>query len=137
MSITRGSQELGLSYGTLWHILHLDLHLHPCKVQLMQQLKPADHSQRHGYVEWVLEQQVVDGNFSIKILFTFPTGGYDNKQNCRIWDSENPQLIEQRPLHPEKAIVWCALLYEGVIGLYFFENDDATTVSVKQSVVVI
>ena len=24
--------ELGLSYGTLWRILHLDLHLHPYKV---------------------------------------------------------------------------------------------------------
>ena len=23
------SQELGLSYGTLWRILHLRLHLHP------------------------------------------------------------------------------------------------------------
>ena len=23
------SQELGLSYGTLWHILHIDLHLYP------------------------------------------------------------------------------------------------------------
>ena len=26
-------------------MLHLDLHLHPYKVQLTQQLKPADHSQ--------------------------------------------------------------------------------------------
>ena len=45
------SQELGLSYGTLWLILHLDLHLHPYKVQFTQQLKPADHSQRRRYVE--------------------------------------------------------------------------------------
>ena len=29
---SRRSQELGLSYGTLWSILHLDLHLHPYKV---------------------------------------------------------------------------------------------------------
>ena len=32
------SQELGLSYGTFWSILHLDLHLHPYKVQLTQKL---------------------------------------------------------------------------------------------------
>ena len=32
-SITLRSQELGLSYGTLWRIFHLDLHLHPYKVQ--------------------------------------------------------------------------------------------------------
>ena len=54
VAISRRSQELGLSYGTLWSILHLDLHLHPYKIQLMQQLKPADNSRRH--VECVLEQ---------------------------------------------------------------------------------
>ena len=56
VSIPRRSHELGLSYGTLWHILHLDLHLHSYKVQLTQQLKPSDHSQRCRYVDCVLEQ---------------------------------------------------------------------------------
>ena len=69
VSIPHRSQELGLSYGTLWRILHLDLHLHPYKAQLMQQLKPADHSQRRSYVEWMLEQQAVNSNFSNKIFF--------------------------------------------------------------------
>ena len=32
VSIPLRSQELELSYGTLWSILHLDLHLHPCKI---------------------------------------------------------------------------------------------------------
>ena len=43
VSIPRRSQELELSYGTLWRIMLLDLHLHPYKVQLTQQ--------RRGYVE--------------------------------------------------------------------------------------
>ena len=51
VSIPCRSQELGLSYGILWHILHLDLHLHPYEVQVMPQLKTADHSQRRRYVE--------------------------------------------------------------------------------------
>ena len=37
--VPRRSQELGLSYGTLQRIFHLDLHLHQNKVQLTQQLK--------------------------------------------------------------------------------------------------
>ena len=41
---SRISKELALSYGTLWRILHLDLHLYPYKPQLTQQLKPAHHS---------------------------------------------------------------------------------------------
>ena len=35
VSTPRRSQELGLSYGTLRHILHLELHIYPYKVQLM------------------------------------------------------------------------------------------------------
>ena len=60
-------------------------------------------------MEWVLlEQQAVDGNFSNKIFFSdeahFPLGGYVNKQNCRICGSENPQVIEERLLHPEISL---------------------------------
>ena len=41
VSIPRHSSELGLSYAILWRILHLYLHLHPYKAQLMQPLKSA------------------------------------------------------------------------------------------------
>ena len=131
MSIPSRSQELGLPYGILWRILLLDLHLHPYKLQLMQQLKPAEQSQYRRYIEWVLEQQALDGNFSNKICFSdeahFTLGGYVNKQNCHVWGSENPQVIEKMPLHLEKVTVWCALWSEGVIGPYFFENDNGKT----------
>ena len=42
VSIPCRSQELGQSHGTLWRSLHLELHLHSYKIQLTQQLKPAD-----------------------------------------------------------------------------------------------
>ena len=100
-SIFRRSQDLGLAYGIMWRILQLDLQLHPYKVHLRQQLKPAEHSQRRRYAEWVLEQQAVDGNFSNKIFFTDEAhlGGYVNKQNYRIWGPENLEVIEERSLH--------------------------------------
>ena len=86
-------RRLGLSWGTLWCIFPLDIHLHPYKVQFMQKLKPADYSQCWRYVEWVLEQQTVNGNFSNKIFFSdkahFSLGGYINKQNYRTWGSED------------------------------------------------
>ena len=129
MSIRRRSQELLLSYGPLWRILHLELHLHSYKVQHTQKLKPADHSQRRRFVEWVLEQQAEDGEIFFSVEAHFSLGGYVNKQNCRIWGSENPQVIEERPLHPGKVTVWCALWAEGVIGPYFVENDDGTTIT--------
>ena len=61
-------------------ILHLDLHLHSYKVQITLQLKSTDNLQRRWYVEWVLEKQAVDGNFSNKIFFSdvahFTLSGY-------------------------------------------------------------
>ena len=59
VSIPCRSLELGMTYNTLCRILHLNVQLHPYKVQLTRQLKPADHSQRHRYVEWILEQHAI------------------------------------------------------------------------------
>ena len=41
-----------------------------------------------------------------QFLAHFSLGAYANKQNCRIWGSENPKVIAERPLHPEKVTVW-------------------------------
>ena len=113
---------LTVHYGVFYN---LDLH----------QLKPADHLHRRRCVEWGLEQQAVDGNFSKKISFTdkayFTLCGYVNKQYCRIWGFENPQVIEERPLYSEKVRVWCVLWRESVIEPYFFENDVGTIVTVN------
>jgi len=57
--------------------------------------------------------------------------GYVNKQNCRIWGDENPHVIHERPLHAQKVTVWCALWSGGVIGPYFFENNEGQTVTVN------
>ena len=47
----------------------------------------------------MIEQQGVDGNFSNTIFFSdealFPLDGYVNKQNCRIWGPEKPQVAER------------------------------------------
>ena len=59
-------------------------------------------------------------DFSNKIFFSheehFTLSEYVNKQNCSICGSEDPPVIEERPLHLEKVTVWWALCSEGVIG---------------------
>ncbi|GFT83514.1 transposable element Tc3 transposase [Trichonephila clavipes] len=61
----------------------------------------------------------------------FWLNGYVNKQNCRIWSEANPQVYVETPLHPEKLTVWCALWAGGIIGLYFFQNDEGHNVTVN------
>ncbi|GFT82275.1 transposable element Tcb2 transposase [Trichonephila clavipes] len=62
-------------------------------------------------------------------LAHFWLNGYVNKQNCRIWSEANPQVYFETPLHPEKLTVWCALWAGGIIGPYFFKNDEGHNVT--------
>ncbi|GFV33160.1 uncharacterized protein TNCV_2768781 [Trichonephila clavipes] len=70
-----------------------------------------------------------------RILFSdeahFWLNGYINKQNCRIWSKANPQVCVETPLHPEKLTFWCALWAGGIIGPYFFKNDEGHNVTVN------
>ena len=52
----------------------------------------------------------------------FHIGGYVNKQNCCIWASENPKMIIEKPLYPQRVTVWCSFWAKGIIGPCFFEN---------------
>ncbi|GFU43532.1 putative DD41D transposase [Trichonephila clavipes] len=61
----------------------------------------------------------------------FWLNGYVNKQNCRIGSEANPQVYVETPLHPEKLTVWCALWAGGIIGPYFFKNDEDHNVTVN------
>ncbi|GFT39991.1 RNase H domain-containing protein [Trichonephila clavipes] len=94
-----------------------------------------DHQARRRFVEWAQNEIAVVPDFHKRILFSdeahFWLNGYVNKQNCRIWSEANPQVYVERPLHPEKLTVWCALWAGGIIGPYFFKNDEGHKVTVN------
>ncbi|GFW97419.1 uncharacterized protein TNCV_4990961 [Trichonephila clavipes] len=60
----------------------------------------------------------------------FWLNGLVNKQNCRIWSEANPQVYVETPLH-QKNDCWCALWAGGIIGPYFFKNDEGHNVTVS------
>ncbi|GFV32108.1 uncharacterized protein TNCV_1673971 [Trichonephila clavipes] len=88
-----------------------------------------DHQARRRFVEWAQNEIAVVPDFHKRILFSheahFWLNGYVNKQNCRIWSEANPQVYVETPSHPEKLTVWCALWAGGIIGPYFFKNDES------------
>ncbi|GFW85841.1 DUF4817 domain-containing protein [Trichonephila clavipes] len=94
-----------------------------------------DHQARRRSVEWAQNEIAVVPDFHKRNLFSdeahFWLNGYVNKQNCRIWSEANPQVYVETPLHPEKLIVWCALWAGGIIGPYFFKNDEGHNVTVN------
>ncbi|GFU82164.1 putative DD41D transposase [Trichonephila clavipes] len=94
-----------------------------------------DHQARRRFVEWAQNEIAVVPDFHKRILFSdeahFWLNGYVNKQNCRIWSEANPQVYVKTPFHPEKLTVWCALWAGGIIGPYFFKNDEGHNVTVN------
>ncbi|GFT22010.1 hypothetical protein TNCV_4022141 [Trichonephila clavipes] len=94
-----------------------------------------DHQARRRFVECAQNEIAVVPDFHKRILFSdeahFWLNGYINKQNCRIWSEANPQVYVETPLHPEKLTVWCALWAGGIIGPYFFKNDEGHNVTVN------
>ena len=64
-------------------------------------------------------------NFIPNLIITdeadFRLNGEVNKQNCRIWASENPRKIHEYPLHPLKVTVWCGITSSRIIGPYFLK----------------
>ena len=58
----------------------------------------------------------------------FHLSGCVNKQNMRYWSAENPHELHQTPLHCERVTVWCAISSVGIIGPYFFEENERAVV---------
>ncbi|GFU49823.1 transposase [Trichonephila clavipes] len=90
---------------------------------------------RRRFVEWAPNEIAVVPDSHKRILFSdeahFWLNGYVNKQNWCIWSEANPQVYVETPLHPEKLTVWCALWAGGIIGPYFFKNDEGHNVTVN------
>lgn len=131
MSTRKRSSVLHLSRRSLQRILNLDLKLHPYKLQLTQELKESDFGARLAFANEMLNRF---SNFD-NILFSddahFHINGFVNRQNCRYWNSENPKLKHQKPLHSPKVTVWAAISGRGIIGPFFFVNARGQNVTVN------
>ena len=66
-----------------------------------------------------------------KIIFSdeahFDLGGYVNKQNCH----RKAHAHIQKPTHPKWVTVWCGFWSRGIIGTFFFQDEQGETVTVN------
>ena len=126
-SIGKLAQQSGISYGSAYKAVRNELNLYPYKVSVVHELKPTDHEKRINYCEWFQRFIMRHGNDVLdRTFFTdeawFSLSGFVNSQNTRIWSSENPNAIQETPLHPEKIGVWCAISRSRIIGPIFFNT---------------
>ena len=70
-------------------------------------------------------------NFSVHFRLFGQKVNKVNKQNWHIWDKENPNVIIAKPMHPQRVNDWCGFWYGGIIGPFFFENEQGAAVTVN------
>ena len=70
-----------------------------------------------------------------KIIFSdeahFDLGGYENKQNCCIWGTENWHACIEKPTYLKRVSVWCEFWCRDIIGKFFFEKEQGAAATVN------
>lgn len=108
---------------------HLQLHLRPQIVQLTSQLKPVKGSFTMPYLsQWGAQPTRSRWRFFEQIFLQrrgiFPSlDEYVNVQNML--------RLRLREFSSNYITLRCSLWLEGVIGLYFYENDNDETVTIN------
>ena len=98
-SICTAARQLDLPRATVHKVLHKNLKLFACKVQMLQTLQPNDMPRRKEFAMNMLQRIYEDEAFLKRVCFsdeaTFHVSGKLNKHNVRIWGSENPHATRE------------------------------------------
>ena len=93
-SICGDFTQLQIPRSTIHKVLHRNLRLYAYKVQLLQALRPEDMPRRKEFAVTMLDRLDSDPGFLKRVCFsdesTFYVSGLQNRDNLRIWSSENP-----------------------------------------------
>lgn len=56
---------------------------------------------------------------------------YVNKQNCHIWDDQQPEKFQELPIPPQKTMFWHSLWTAGIIRPYFLRNQASVMAAIE------
>ena len=123
------SQQVGVSYGTAQTTLKKHLHLHPCKITTVHELKPGYSAKRVACCKWFLDFIDCEGEDILDITFFtdesyFHLSECINNQNSCVWCAHNPHVFHESPLHDEKIDVWVGMLRRRRVRPIFFLRDS-------------
>ena len=102
-------------------------------MQLLQALKPEDKSRRKDFAVTMLHKLDSDPGFLKSVCFsdesTFYVSGLINRHNSRIWGSQNPHETYELELDSHILNVWCGIMYDKIIGRFFFVEKSITALT--------
>lgn len=107
-------------------IMRKSLNLFPYKIQTQQPLQTSSVENRKQFANDLLEM-IDRGNIDVNCIWFsdeahFHLDGFVNKQNWRIWGTENPHVCVPQTLYSPKVTVWAAVSSRGVIGPVFLRD---------------
>ena len=115
-------------------MLQKDIKAFSYKLQTVHKLEEEDNDHRVEMCKTLLNHYENDPSILDSIWFSdetvFHLSGRVNRHNTRIWETENPKVIEEEERDLPKLVVWCAISAKGIIGLYFFRDDARRTTTV-------
>lgn len=119
------------SASSVYRMLRYDLKLTPYTISIKQHLKDSDISSRLAFAEWMKKRPDIADITWFSDEAHFYLNSQVNKRNCRYWGTQKPDFCLERSLHSDKVTVWAALSSSGIIGPFFFEdeNGDAETIN--------
>jgi len=133
-SARKHAQALCMSDRSARLILRSDLSLHPYKLQVVHALSNRDREMRLQFCCQFVGILTENPDLQNKLLISDEAHchlhGTVNKQKFRYWSASNPHELHQRPTYDPKVTVWCAVWSRGVIGPYFFEDEDGKAITV-------
>ncbi|GBN32900.1 hypothetical protein AVEN_231834-1 [Araneus ventricosus] len=106
-----------------YRIMLLTLHMFPYKIQTYQPLSVNAIDALYDFVSAVLqlvgEDDIDDGNIWFSDEAYFNLDGFVNKQNWRIWGTENLHVAVPSSLYSPKVMIWASISSKGIIGPFF------------------
>ena len=125
---------LQMSYTTAWRISRKDLGLYPYTISMRHKLTARDRLRRRAMCEVFLQRIRRDPLWLNNVWFSDEShvylSGKVNKTHCVFWGSQKPDQVLQKPLHSKKVTVWAAMSSQGIIGPFFFEDNEGNYQSV-------
>jgi hypothetical protein len=119
------------SVSSVYRMLRYDLKLTPYTISIRQHLKASDISSRLAFATWMKDRPDIAVNTWFSDEAHFYLNAQVNKRNCRFWGTEKPDFCIERSLYSQKLTVWAAMSSSGIIGPFFFEdeNGDVETIN--------
>ena len=134
-SVRRRSQELGINRESVRRILIADRHMYLYRIQIKQKFTSDDMRKRVIMSQWFCDKIDAVPDFLDNVWFSeeahFLLSGHVNSKNNVFCGSTPPEHCLQRSLHSVKCTAWVAICKHGIIGPFWFEDDNERSVTIN------